>query len=149
MSVNELLAIIVCFAVGYWIVSRVMAGGRGKSGPGRPQPHSKSSEDARGAASETDYERAQEEPSRRRANPDEPPGEKGNAPAKRPWFEVLELPPTASFEEIRKAYRRLIGQYHPDKASQLGKDLRALAEERSKEINEAYREGSRLRGEQV
>jgi DnaJ like chaperone protein len=44
----------------------------------------------------------------------------------------------ASQEDIRSAYRRLAGQYHPDKVLHLGKEFRDLAEIRFKEIQAAY-----------
>lgn len=49
------------------------------------------------------------------------------------YYEVLEIPRDAGEEEIRRAFRRLARLYHPDKA---GNDR--AAEERFKEINEAY-----------
>lgn len=55
-------------------------------------------------------------------------------------FEVLGINRGASQEEIRKAYRELVNQYHPDKVSYLGKEFRELAEVRFKEINRAYQE---------
>ena len=48
------------------------------------------------------------------------------------YYEVLGLPRGASEEDIRKAFRKLARQYHPDVA----KDKKA-AEEKFKEINEA------------
>jgi len=51
---------------------------------------------------------------------------------KRDYYEVLNVPRTADADELRKAYRRLARQYHPD----VNKD--AEAETRFKEINEAY-----------
>ena len=51
---------------------------------------------------------------------------------KRDYYEVLGVSRNASAEEIRRAYRRLARQYHPD----VNKDPEA--EERFKEINEAY-----------
>lgn len=51
---------------------------------------------------------------------------------KRDYYDVLGVSRTASDDEIRKAYRRLARQYHPD----VNKD--AGAEEQFKEINEAY-----------
>jgi molecular chaperone DnaJ len=52
--------------------------------------------------------------------------------AKRDYYEVLEVGREASTDEIRKAYRRLARQYHPDV------NKNTDADERIKEINEAY-----------
>lgn len=56
----------------------------------------------------------------------------------RPWYEVLGVPTYASLDQIKLAYRRKIAQYHPDKTSGLGSELRALAEAKTKELNTAY-----------
>ena len=44
------------------------------------------------------------------------------------------------FEEeiVKAAYRKLIAQYHPDRVSALGPEIRDVAEVKAKEINEAY-----------
>ena len=55
-------------------------------------------------------------------------------------YEVLNIPRNASSVEIKNAYRQLANKYHPDKVSHLGEEFRTLAEERFKEIEEAYRE---------
>lgn len=52
--------------------------------------------------------------------------------AKRDYYEVLELPRDASAEDVKKAFRRLALQYHPDRNKESGSDVRF------KEINEAY-----------
>src|SRR5438874_8806269 len=49
------------------------------------------------------------------------------------YYQSLGVERTASEEEIRKAFRKLARQYHPDVA----KDKKT-AEEKFKEINEAY-----------
>jgi len=51
----------------------------------------------------------------------------------RDYYEVLGVPRTASEEDIRKAFRKLARQHHPDVA----KDKKG-AEDKFKEINEAY-----------
>lgn len=53
-------------------------------------------------------------------------------------LKVLGLNSTVSSSEIKKAYRKLMRDYHPDKVSTLGEALQKLAEEKSKEINSAY-----------
>ncbi len=62
------------------------------------------------------------------------------------WTKVLELPADAGLDEIREAYRRLMSQYHPDKVASLGRELRELAEAKSKAISVAYQEALAARG---
>ncbi len=52
-------------------------------------------------------------------------------------YEVLGVSRNASKEEIRKAYRELVKKYHPDKFRS-NPDMLRLAEEKMREINEAY-----------
>jgi len=51
-------------------------------------------------------------------------------------YKVLGISPNATDEEIKKAYRKLAKQYHPD--SYVDNPLSDLAAEKMKEINEAY-----------
>ena len=53
-------------------------------------------------------------------------------------YTVLGVSPGASREEIHAAYRKLANQYHPDKVAHLGKEFQDLAEQRFKEIQQAY-----------
>jgi len=53
---------------------------------------------------------------------------------KRDYYEVLGVPRAASDEEIKKAYRKMAMQWHPDR----NPDNKAEAEEKFKEAAEAY-----------
>lgn len=55
-------------------------------------------------------------------------------------YAALGLSSSASDAEIKRAYRRLISQNHPDKLASRGlpESMREIAEERSREINAAY-----------
>jgi DnaJ like chaperone protein len=53
-------------------------------------------------------------------------------------YRILEVDRNASPEEIKKAYRRLVNRYHPDKVAHLGDEFREMAENRFKEIQRAY-----------
>ena len=66
-----------------------------------------------------------------------PEGRAGPVRGKSP-YEILEIEPGASMSEIRHAYRTLANKYHPDKTAHLGPEFQALAEEKFKEIQQAY-----------
>jgi DnaJ like chaperone protein len=53
-------------------------------------------------------------------------------------YKILEIEPTASNDEVKKAYRRMAMKYHPDKVSHLGDEFRNSADEKFKKVNEAY-----------
>lgn len=53
-------------------------------------------------------------------------------------YKILELDPSSTNEDVKKAYRRMAMKYHPDKVSHLGDDFRKTAEEKFKKVNEAY-----------
>jgi DnaJ like chaperone protein len=53
-------------------------------------------------------------------------------------YKILEIDPSSSNEEVKKAYRRMAMKYHPDKVSHLGEDFRKTADEKFKRVNEAY-----------
>lgn len=52
-------------------------------------------------------------------------------------YKVLGVSPDASDDEVRRAYRKMALQYHPDKVATLGDDVRATAEKKFKEIGAA------------
>ena len=51
---------------------------------------------------------------------------------------VLGLESNADFAAIKKRYRRMVLQYHPDRVSHLGEEFKKVAEEKMKAINAAY-----------
>lgn len=61
-------------------------------------------------------------------------------------YTTLGVSPDATDEEIKKAYRRMARENHPDKVSHLGEDIRKAAEEKFTRINLAYEEIKKQRG---
>ncbi len=61
-------------------------------------------------------------------------------------YKVLGVQPTASDDEVKKAYRDLARKYHPDKYADT--DLADLASEKMKEVNAAYEEIQKIRSGQ-
>ena len=65
----------------------------------------------------------------------------------RDWaYKSLEIDPTATDEEIKKAYRRMAKKYHPDLVNDLGEDVKKSATEKFRSINEAYESLKKQRG---
>ena len=54
------------------------------------------------------------------------------------YYEILDVPCTATPDEIKSAYRILVQLHHPDRLQQANSQVRQYAEERLKKINEAY-----------
>jgi DnaJ like chaperone protein len=54
-------------------------------------------------------------------------------------YSVLGIPPSASSDAIKAAYRERMSEYHPDKVAHLGEELQKLAHAKSQEIQHAYR----------
>jgi DnaJ like chaperone protein len=53
-------------------------------------------------------------------------------------YTVLEIQPTATNEEVKKAYRTMAMKYHPDRVNTLGEDMVKLANEKFEKVNKAY-----------
>ncbi len=55
-------------------------------------------------------------------------------------YATLGIDPSASDAEVKKAYRRLMSKYHPDKLASSGmpENMRSVAKERVREIRKAY-----------
>ena len=52
-------------------------------------------------------------------------------------YKVLEIEPTATDDEIKKAYKKLALKHHPDRVATLGEDVRKAAEKKLQQINNA------------
>jgi DnaJ like chaperone protein len=64
----------------------------------------------------------------------EPPG----APSARDPYAVLGIGADANEREIKRAYRKLMSQHHPDKLGDVPEEVKGRAGERAREINAAY-----------
>ena len=52
-------------------------------------------------------------------------------------YKILGISPTATDDEVKKAYRQMALKHHPDKVSTLGEDVKKAAEKKFQEINNA------------
>lgn len=119
MSGVEITVVLFGLFLGYWIVSKFIT-----DKPTNP-------------------------PSSEPKQPDQEPEKKTSTQNERSpdaWHTTLNVSPHATVEEIRRAYKVLMSQYHPDKVASLGDELKALAERKSKEITSAYRNAMQVRG---
>ena len=63
-------------------------------------------------------------------------------------YTVLEISPNATDDEVKAAYRRMAMKYHPDRVSTLGPEVQKSAEEKFKQVQEAYATIKKQRGMQ-
>ena len=63
-------------------------------------------------------------------------------------YKVLEINPSATDEEVRRAYRRMVMKYHPDKVTTAAEEMREQATEKFRVIKEAYEHIKSSRGMQ-
>jgi DnaJ like chaperone protein len=61
-------------------------------------------------------------------------------------YKILETEPSASDEDLKKAYRRMALKYHPDKVSMLGEDVQRAAKEKFQKVQQAYENIRKQRG---
>jgi DnaJ like chaperone protein len=61
-------------------------------------------------------------------------------------YKVLGVSPNATNDEVKRAYRKLALEHHPDKVAALGDDVRKAAEKKFQEINAAKERVWKARG---
>jgi len=61
-------------------------------------------------------------------------------------YRVLEIAPSASDDEVRRAYRRMSMKHHPDKVAHLGPEFQKAATEKFQRVNAAYAAIKKARG---
>ena len=54
-------------------------------------------------------------------------------------YQLLEVVPDAPADEIKRAFRREIAKYHPDKVQHLGKEFQEIAAVKAAELTQAYK----------
>ena len=61
-------------------------------------------------------------------------------------YKILEIEKSASVDEIKKAYRKMAKKYHPDRVIHLGKEHQEGAEEKFRQVQQAYEQLQKERG---
>jgi DnaJ like chaperone protein len=61
-------------------------------------------------------------------------------------YKILEIDKTATVAEIKKAYRTMAKKYHPDKLIDMDEAYKKGAEEKFREVQEAYERIQKERG---
>ena len=55
------------------------------------------------------------------------------------YYELIGIEPAAGADEVKRAFRREIARYHPDKVQHLGPEFQEIAATRAAALTEAYR----------
>lgn len=55
------------------------------------------------------------------------------------YYDLFDVPRTASADDIKKAFRREIAKYHPDKVQHLGREFQEIAVTKAAELTQAYK----------
>jgi DnaJ like chaperone protein len=118
-----MIVVLLCFTLGYWIVSAVIRRAGGIRCP-------KSFHNARSGTDGSD--------TGPRGDRDDPKMAQNSRPFECRYRDLLGVSAAASGQEIKAAYRVQLSMYHPDKVAHLGGEFYDLATCRTKEIIQAY-----------
>jgi hypothetical protein len=55
------------------------------------------------------------------------------------YYQILDVAPSAPADEIKRAFRREIAKYHPDKVQHLGREFQDIAAVKAAELTQAYK----------
>lgn len=144
MSDAEIAVVVICLIAGYGLVSAFYKGKEKHAG----SQNASDQNQGHGPGANAREEKKEERPRNQERGADESTtgtSDSPQSPKPREWYRVLLVHPSASVEEIKAAYRKRIAEYHPDKVAKLGVELKALAEEKSKEINAAFGQAMKAR----
>lgn len=61
-------------------------------------------------------------------------------------YKILEIPKSSSDAEVKKAYRKMVKKYHPDKLIGLGDEHEKMGKQKFQKVQKAYDEIKRQRG---
>jgi DnaJ like chaperone protein len=61
-------------------------------------------------------------------------------------YKILEIEPSATDDEVKKAFRKMAMKYHPDKVKDLGEEYQKAAQEKFIKVQEAYDQLRKERG---
>jgi curved DNA-binding protein CbpA len=57
----------------------------------------------------------------------------------KPFYTLLDVAPDAPADDIKRAFRREIAKYHPDKVHHLGQEFQEIAATKAAELTRAYK----------
>jgi DnaJ like chaperone protein len=61
-------------------------------------------------------------------------------------YKILGIEPSATDDEVKKAYRQMAIKFHPDKVASMGEEYEKGAKEKFQQIQEAYENLKKSRG---
>jgi len=93
---------------------------------------------SRGPAAGGPGERTAADPNRKKRGSAGVGDPETGTPAPPDPYDVLGVPRGATLADVRRVYREKLLQYHPDRLQHLGREFRELAEEKTRELNEAF-----------